>query len=254
MALDKNLVTMCNWAMREGGVKFPGGVNPGVAVKCYRVAKQAITFLKLQDIREQLDSLEENIALQTMVAVYIYAGLRREEALWLTHEDIEWDWGQFGAIWIKAKAVDEESWMSKTGEDRIVPISSQLRVYLDRYVKAVEKSGPWFFKTPKSKRWDPDNFSEWLRDANAQNDLNWSCLDFRHTFGSQLAMKGESLYKISRLLGNSPEICRKHYAAVMPESLMDSVEFPTEKEKKMAGKAKGMGDAEAPRLRLVVNK
>jgi len=48
---------------------------------------------------------------------------------------------------------------------------------------------------------------------------------YRHTFGSQLAMKGESLYKISKLMGHSPEICRKHYAALLPESLLESVEF-----------------------------
>jgi hypothetical protein len=47
----------------------------------------------------------------------------------------------------------------------------------------------------------------------------------RHTFGSQLATKGESLYKISALMGNSPEICRRHYAALMPETLAQSVEF-----------------------------
>jgi len=50
-------------------------------------------------------------------------------------------------------------------------------------------------------------------------------LDFRHTFGSQLAMKGESLYKISALMGNSHEICRRHYAALIPERLADVVEF-----------------------------
>ena len=55
--------------------------------------------------------------------------------------------------------------------------------------------------------------------------LKWTCLDFRHTFGSQLAMKGESLYKISTLMGNSPEICRRHYAALLPEALADCVEF-----------------------------
>lgn len=32
------------------------------------------------------------------------------------------------------------------------------------------------------------------------------------------AMKGESLYKISALMGNSPEICRRHYAALVPEA------------------------------------
>ena len=53
----------------------------------------------------------------------------------------------------------------------------------------------------------------------------WSCLDFRHTFGSHLAQKGESLYKIAELMGNSPEICRRHYAALLPEKMHDTVEF-----------------------------
>ena len=38
-------------------------------------------------------------------------------------------------------------------------------------------------------------------------------------------MKGESLYKISTLMGNSPEICRRHYAALLPESLQACVDF-----------------------------
>jgi len=64
-----------------------------------------------------------------------------------------------------------------------------------------------------------------VRKINLANDLDWSCLDFRHTFGSHLAQKGESLYKISALMGNSPEICRKHYAALIPEKMSDVVEF-----------------------------
>jgi hypothetical protein len=51
------------------------------------------------------------------------------------------------------------------------------------------------------------------------------CIGYRHTFASQLAMRGESLFKISKLMGNSPEICRRHYAALLPESLVESVEF-----------------------------
>ena len=47
----------------------------------------------------------------------------------------------------------------------------------------------------------------------------------RHTFGSQLAQKGESLYKISALMGNSPDICRRDYAALIPEQMRDTVEF-----------------------------
>jgi site-specific recombinase XerD len=50
-------------------------------------------------------------------------------------------------------------------------------------------------------------------------------MEFRHTFGSHLAQKGISLYKISEMMGNSPEICRKHYAALMPQEMHDEVEF-----------------------------
>jgi hypothetical protein len=53
--------------------------------------------------------------------------------------------------------------------------------------------------------------------------LKWTC--FRHTFSSLLAIKGEGLYKISTLMDNSPEICRRHYAALIPETMTDSVEF-----------------------------
>jgi len=38
-------------------------------------------------------------------------------------------------------------------------------------------------------------------------------------------MKGESLYKIATLMGNSPEICRRHYAALLPTEMGTTVEF-----------------------------
>jgi hypothetical protein len=48
---------------------------------------------------------------------------------------------------------------------------------------------------------------------------------FTFVFGCQLAIKGESLYKISKLMGNSSEIGQRHYAALVPEEMSDSVEF-----------------------------
>jgi site-specific recombinase XerD len=86
-------------------------------------------------------------------------------------------------------------------------------------------SDPRLFPNSVNARYDPDNFSSDLRELNTDKGLHWTCLHYRHTFGSQLAMKGESLYKISKLLGNSPEICRRHYAALIPEEMGDAVEF-----------------------------
>ena len=128
-------------------------------------------------------------------------------------------------IYVRAKTVDEEYWQPKTRRNRTVPISSSLHKILTEY--RPDRQAPWFFPSPQGKCWDPDNFSQDLRKINKAAGLDWSCLDFRHTFGSHLAQKGVSLYKIAKLMGNSPDICRKHYAALIPEKMHDVVEFET---------------------------
>ena len=55
--------------------------------------------------------------------------------------------------------------------------------------------------------------------------LPWGFLDLRHTFGSQLARKGVSLLKISKLMGNSPMIASRHYINLVPEDMASDVEF-----------------------------
>jgi integrase len=215
-----------NWAITQRGVRMPDDKNPAAAVLRYKEQAPEIRFLTLKQVDEQLETLAENVQMQAMAATLIYAGLRREEILWLTHDDLDLSVKPFGAIRVRAKTVDDESWEPKTKKNRAVPVSSRLRVYLDKWqLKSERKKCPWLFPSPEGKRWDPDNFSSDLRAANDKAKLPWGCLDFRHTFGSQLAMKGESLYKISQLMGNSPEICRRHYAALLPESLVGSVEF-----------------------------
>lgn len=102
--------------------------------------------------------------------------------------------------------------------NRKVPFSSSLAGYLDRYEVPVSDHG-WFFPSPRGTGWDINNFSEQLRVENRAAGLRWGCLDYRHTFGSQLAQKGVSLFQISTLMGNSPEICRRHYAALVPEAM-----------------------------------
>jgi integrase len=105
-------------------------------------------------------------------------------------------------IRIRPKTIDGEYWEPKTKVNRVVPISKALRGYLDQYKTGKSEAG-WFFSSPKGSWWDGNNFSKALSKVNKSNELPWTCLDYRHTFGSQLAMKGESLYKISTLMGNS---------------------------------------------------
>ncbi len=218
------LVCLINWAMEERDVQMLGGVNPIQKLRKYSEPQHAIRYLKPQQIVTQLDALSDVPLLKAMVATLIYAGLRREELLWLTHADVDLAHGRYGVIHVRAKTVGDKSWRPKTGVNRVVPISSDLRRHLNDYRPRIVP-GHWFFPSPKGRRWNPDNFSADLREWNAKAGLPWTCLDFRHTFGSTLAQCGVSLFKISTLMGNSPEICRRHYAALDIGSLEHAVEF-----------------------------
>jgi integrase len=194
--------------------------NPVKGIRKVKEPAAVIRWLKVDEIADQLEALKQCPVIHAMVAVYIYAGLRREESLWLIHDDVDLT---ERLIRVQAKEVHSEFWQPKTKSNRVIPMSNALNKILSGY-QAPENS-IWFFPSPKGKRWDPDNFSQRLRSINTAVGLNWSCSDFRHTFGSHLAQKGVSLYKISKLMGNSPEVCRKHYAALVPEEMTEVVEF-----------------------------
>lgn len=212
------------WAMDECRVRIASDRNPVTKVERYKEQAPEIRFLTLQEIDEQLHALASQPRLQSMVATLIYAGLRREELVWLRLDDIDQQSGPCGMIRVRAKTIGDRSWQPKTKVNRAVPISRVLRQHLEAYVSPASDHN-WLFPSPEGRWWDPDNFSRSLREANGRAGLVWGCLDYRHSFGSHLAMKGESLYKIATLMGNSPEICRRHYAALLPESLANSVEF-----------------------------
>ena len=194
--------------------------NPVEGVERFPEKPIVITWLNLQQIDEQLKVLEDDTQLRAMAAVGIFAGLRREEVVWLTRDDVDL---AKAVIHVRAKEVDGRSWQPKTGKDRSVPISGRLVEILSAYTPSVEST--WYFPSTEGNHWHPDTFGEKIREINEAHGLSWSCGDYRHTFGSHLAMKGVSLYKISSLMGNSPDICRKHYAALVPQEMREEVEF-----------------------------
>ncbi|MBK8270600.1 MAG: site-specific integrase [Planctomycetes bacterium] len=223
-AVREILHRLFNFAIRHHGFRsrdrrYP---NPAAAVERIREPAPEIRFLTLQQVDQQLAILRDRPLMHALVATYIYAGLRREEAVWLTREDVDLE---HRMIRVRAKTVDGKNWQPKTRRNRAVPISETLMTILKAY-EPPERS-IWFFPAPLGGRWDVDNISQNLKEINAANSLEWTCLDFRHTFGSQLAQKGESLYKIATMMGNSSTICQRHYAALIPEMMHEAAEFPT---------------------------
>jgi integrase len=100
--------------------------------------------------------------------VYIYAGLRREEALWLIHDDVDLE---RRLIRVVVKTVDGEFWQPKTKRNRVVPVSKALLQIIRNHVQ--KQACRWYFPSPAGKRWDPDNFSHDLRAINHKQGLPW---------------------------------------------------------------------------------
>ncbi len=82
---------MFAYAIKEKGYTGPDGAksNPVADVGRRQEPAPKIRFLKLSDVQKQLDALQDSLTLHALVATLIYAGLRREEALWLTIDDVE---------------------------------------------------------------------------------------------------------------------------------------------------------------------
>lgn len=215
------LSSMFTFARKHHGYVCPEARyrNPVEGVDRFPEKAGIITYLNDEQIEQQLKALEPYPQIRAMAAVAIFAGPRREAITWLTNADVNLD-GQL--LHVRAKKVEGEYWEPKTGRDRSVPIGTRLKEVLSEY--GPPQGSAWFFPSPRGGRWHPDSFSARLREINEALGLPWSCTDFRHTFGSHLAQAGTSLYKISSLMGNSPGICRKHYAALLPAEMRDEVE------------------------------
>lgn len=220
------LNSLCNHAIRQGEIE----ANPVHAVPRYKEPTPEITFLSLEQIGEQLAALERHSTIKTMVAIHIYAGLRREEALWLTTGDVDMT---AGMIRVRAKTINGKTWQPKTGCNRVVPISRTLRAILEQH--HTRRGLPFYFTTDAGEQWTPDNFTATLRRINRKAGMNWGPKEYRHTFASQLALRGLSLYQIAKLMGNSPDVAAKYYAALVPEQMGELVEFTPPPALKIAG-------------------
>jgi integrase len=208
------LHTFCTYAVNQGYLKE----NPVTRVARFPEPERVIVYLTKPQIEELLEKIR-NDRVYPLVTTLIFAGLRRAEACWLRWSDV--DLGDKPVLRIVAKTVDGVFWQPKTRRNRVVPLSPRLVELL----KALPRTSPWVFPAAGGNRWDENFLTRHFRLLMDKLKLRWRIMDCRHTFGSILAQKGISLFKISKMMGNSPEICSRHYATLVPEEMHDDVIF-----------------------------
>ena len=144
--------------------------------------------------------------------VALLAGLRRAEIARL-------EWTDISESYITVQK-------SKTGKKRLVPLSKLLAQRLAKEKRKGRKVVPW-----------PDAYYGWLSAAKKLLDIylprelpkihakhpekfNWN--PFRHTFASRHAQAGLSLDIIAAWMGDSPKVCKEHYARYVPKNKRDT--------------------------------
>lgn len=185
---------------------FYSGSNPFHGISRIKIQRNPPIFLKKEEIDEILErAASHGCDIYFVFALGIYAGLRKNEIV-----NARWEWFDFTRKLITLSAHD--GFELKDSDSRTVPLHDRLAEILlphrqkEGFLLVAEKT-----ITGKNRyRYEFKRiFSSVLKDAG----LEWvTPHTLRHTFASQLAMAGVSLYKISKWLGHSDVKTTQIYA------------------------------------------
>lgn len=156
------------------------------------------------------------------VPIAFYSGMRREEIARLEWTDIKFD---VGLIKISK---------TKTGRSRETPLHKTLEQILLSVPKP-QREGFVVLMDHRASEQDHDEqrsdrmiaFVKYLRKTIKKQHKNfdierigWN--PFRHTFASLAVQRGIEIDTVSAWIGNTPEVCRRHYAQFIPRDRRDN--------------------------------
>ncbi len=235
------------WAVRTERIE----VNPFAGIKVLKEEKpiDAIVYCTIKE-RTEIIAMAQATEWPEWIAIPIafYSGMRREEVA-----NLEWPDVRFAEDKIIVGR-------SKNKKGRITPLNPTLKNYLQSVPESERFGHVVKIPDGIDRLWRLDNLVrkiQKLKKANMLSGLSakkplpsrsaaykeqraayeaeeqkllplieaalerigWN--SFRHTFGSILAQKNISIDKISSWMGNTPEVCRRHYAQFVPRGQRD---------------------------------
>jgi integrase len=183
--------------------------NPFEGISQLKESRQGEIVYCTPEERETILSAADGLPNGIAVWLAFYTGMRRGEVWRLRWQDVSLDRSRLSVQ------------QTKTGRGRVVPLAVSLA---DR-LRAV---GPGVrgVVVPRQPGCGAVHAAAAMLDALRaacpkipHERISWNT--WRHTFGSLLAQQGVGLDKISAWMGNSPEICRRHYAQFVPRGRHD---------------------------------
>lgn len=172
--------------------------NPLKKIKAYKIVQQAPRFLSKEEIYRILDCAKRHGRdAHIIYALGIYAGFRKGEIA-----NSRWEWFDLERRIINLQPC--AGFIPKNHRTRPIPIHQELKAVLELYR---EEEG-YLLVSPVAetnrKNYERYDFKRPFNAVKKAVGLEWVTAHIlRHTFASQLALAGVSLYKIQNWLGHS---------------------------------------------------
>ncbi len=154
--------------------------------------------------------------LRPMLATALYAGLRKQELSWLTWADVDLD---HDVLHVQAKS----GWRPKGKYARTVPIPPELHTILSE----LPQRESWVFLTrmgKQGKQWRNNLGREVARLMRDSGLRGYGLHALRHTYGSQLALRGKPLLAIQKLMGHASLRTTEIYLHATARDLQSAVQ------------------------------
>jgi len=203
-------------------------VNYFVKIKLPKKNKLNPAFICETELQSIVKHIEIDVVRDVVVFAF-YTGMRLGEIVNLKWKNVDWE--------KQILVVGDEEFVTKGKKQRYVPICEEVGEMLRRikYVKTPslvlplskrEEVGPYVFGKPNGAVFTGDYFSRRFKRACKAAGVD-SAIHFhslRHSFASNLAQKGVSLYVIKELLGHSSITTTEIYSHLNMDSLREAVE------------------------------
>lgn len=111
-------------------------------------------------------------------------------------------------------------WLTKTGKSRTIPLNKTASKILN---KLKGKHNIYVFTNEKGQKIHPNQPYNALKKVLIEKNIPGDVHALRHTFASNLVMKGVDLFSVSKLLGITPETAQI-YAHFSPDYLRKTIE------------------------------
>jgi len=147
-----------------------------------------------------------------IVLVALNTGMRRGEIFQLTWDNVSF----------KNNIITVTADTSKSSKKRHINMNKEIQRVLDNWRKQSSRGG-LIFPNPVNGKLLIDIKSMWVNILKDAEINNFRFHDLRHTFASNLVMKGAPLYMVQKLLGHSTLEMTMRYAHLSPDSTAQAV-------------------------------